>query len=752
MAQSTEYSKTIRIELPPDEETDGLEEQDVRTQDGTTCETVVSDIAIPSLSSLFETVYDSALLTDSNGTILDANNRATQLFGIEKNELHGHSVLDLIAGATPELLDEICENLAEDRFTLIQAICHRNGQSSFPAEITASILHSDGTHYVAFFFRDISKRKQTEAHRAQLNSILLTLSRVGELIADQDASDSPALAVCNNLVESGRYASVWVGLLDESGAITTTIGAGVDTLDLLEEKNQSGWQPSCISKALETHNVITMRSTSAECRDCPACCTDSERASLVVQLESQGDVYGVVAANAPLSFVDDEREIILFREIANALAFALREQEAQVKRRESDAALQAEHDQLEVRVETRTRQLARTNMDLLDEISERKQAEERLRWAVSRLEEHNLAKTQFVSNVSHELGTPLASIKYVIGNMLQGLAGEMSPKAESYLSMMKQDCNRLIDTVNEILDLTRLESGSLGLDRAVLPFKALVRHAVQSLRIQAEMSDIALQMSLPQHELFVDGDVRKLERVVINIVKNAIKYTPAGGSVTVELSPKDDSSKVVFRTKDTGIGIAAEDLPNVTKRYFRVGEHVSGTGLGLSISKDLIELHEGTLHIDSPVSGTDQGTEVTIRLPGRSPLKAMILSDDMDAGSLLKDRIQTAGYHATGSTSHSASDILNDVAGQEPDLVLAYWSSESPDIGAAVAAIAATVDTTCVPILGVVPKDVSTSKSQIMDGIGMTPVIMTDTAIPIPLEEAIEEAILLKRGLTDHKR
>ncbi len=750
MARSDEYTKTIRIELPTDEETALPGPQDVQIQDGTTDESVVPEIAIPGLSSLFETVYDSALLTDSNGTILDANGRATHLFGLAKDELYGRSVLDLIAGASPELLNEIRENLAEDRFTLIQAICFRNGQVSFSAEITASILQFDSTHYVAFFFRDITKRKQTEAHLAQLNSILLTLGRVGELIADQDACDSPAIAVCNNLVESGRYGYVWVGLLDESGAITTAIGAGLDKEDSLAERIRGGWYPPCMLKALTEKEVITVRGTGDECSSCPIRCTSATRANLVVQLESQGDVYGILAANAPVSFVDDEREIILFREIANALAFAMREQEAQVKRRESEAALRSAHDQLEVRVETRTRQLARTNMDLLDEISERKQAEEKLRWAVSRLEEHNLAKTQFVSNVSHELGTPLASIKYVVGNMIQGLAGEMSPKAMSYLSMMRQDCNRLIDTVNEILDLTRLESGSLRLDRAVLPFRALVRHAVQSLRIQAEMSNIELQMHLPQQEVFVDGDVRKLERVVINIVKNAIKYTPAGGSVTVELCPRHDSNEAIFRTKDTGIGIAAEDLPNVTKRYFRVGEHISGTGLGLSISKDLVELHEGTLHIDSPVSGTNQGTEVTIRLPGHPPLNAMVLSDDVEAGDLLRNRIQTAGYHVTGSTSHSAGDILSDVAGQEPDLVLANWSSDAPDIGAAIASIAATIDTTRVPILGIVPTDVSDSKNQIMDGVGMTPVTMNDTAIPV--EEAMEEAILIKRGLTDHRR
>ena len=128
----------------------------------------------------------------------------------------------------------------------------------------------------------------------------------------------------------------------------------------------------------------------------------------------------------------------------------------------------------------------------------------------------------------------------------------------------------------------------------------------------------------------------------------------------------------------------------------------------------------------------------------------MVLSDDVEAGDLLRNRIQTAGYHVTGSTSHSAGDILSDVAGQEPDLVLANWSSDAPDIGAAIASIAATIDTTRVPILGIVPTDVSDSKNQIMDGVGMTPVTMNDTAIPV--EEAMEEAILIKRGLTDHRR
>ena len=279
------------------------------------------------------------------------------------------------------------------------------------------------------------------------------------------------------------------------------------------------------------------------------------------------------------------------------------------------------------------------------DITIRQQAQNALENAVERLQAHDRARMEFVSNVSHELRTPLTSMIYAVSNMLRGVVGPMPEKAFHYLERLQSDCHRLLATVNDILDLRQIENKTLVLTKKVVPLGPVVRDGAESLQVQADAKRIAIRFELSERELFCLCDAQKIERVVLNVVGNAVKFTPANGTITIALAPHPSQPKLALLSVcDTGMGIPSDVLPKVSQRYFRVGDHVSGTGLGLAISREIVELHGGTLEFASPVPGTDCGTAVYIGLPLAPKPTVVALSQDAETSAFLKERIVAQGY------------------------------------------------------------------------------------------------------------
>jgi len=173
----------------------------------------------------------------------------------------------------------------------------------------------------------------------------------------------------------------------------------------------------------------------------------------------------------------------------------------------------------------------------------------------------------------------------------------------------------------------------------------VIRDGAESLQVQADAKRIAIRFELSPRELFCWCDAQKIERVVLNVVGNAVKFTPANGTITVALAQHPNRPKLALLSVcDTGMGIPPEMLPRVSQRYFRVGDHVSGSGLGLAISREIVELHGGTMEFASPVPGTDCGTAVYIGLPLAPKPTVVALSQDAETGAFLKDKIVSQGY------------------------------------------------------------------------------------------------------------
>lgn len=303
------------------------------------------------------------------------------------------------------------------------------------------------------------------------------------------------------------------------------------------------------------------------------------------------------------------------------------------------------------------------------DISSRKKVQEELEHAIARLEEHDRAKSQFIANVSHELRTPMTSMIYAISNMLTGVTGPLSSEVTGYLEMLERECKRLLDTVNDILDLEKIEMGALTLATTRLPLVRIVAHALRPLRAQAQARNVTVSTNMGHGRWFVDCDANKIERVITNVIDNAIKFTPEDSRIDIYVRQDEaDTRFVIVGVSDAGVGIPKDALPHVQERFFRVGDQISGSGLGLSIAKEILERHGGNLAVTSPAPGSDKGTLVTIRMPIAAPPLVLVVDDEPNVLTLLDKQIGGQGYRVAKAESGQAA--LQSVQKERPDLVL----------------------------------------------------------------------------------
>ncbi|MFN8602428.1 MAG: ATP-binding protein [Candidatus Binatia bacterium] len=221
-------------------------------------------------------------------------------------------------------------------------------------------------------------------------------------------------------------------------------------------------------------------------------------------------------------------------------------------------------------------------------------------------------RTDFVANVSHELRTPLTAIKGFAETLLSSGFADRE-RALHFVSIIDRQAERLSRLIDDLLILSDLELGKMPVRRRPVALEPIVREVEDLLAEPARRGGVTLQVDVPP-ELRVEGDPDRLTQVVSNLLDNAIKYTPAGGRISI--AAHADGGTVELSVADTGAGIPAEDLPRLAERFYRVDKarirELGGTGLGLSIVKHIVQAHGGTLRFASRVGA---GTTVTVTLP-----------------------------------------------------------------------------------------------------------------------------------------
>lgn len=247
---------------------------------------------------------------------------------------------------------------------------------------------------------------------------------------------------------------------------------------------------------------------------------------------------------------------------------------------------------LERSVQERTRELATANEQLM------------------RL---NKAKSEFVSAVSHELRTPLAAIKGYAALLRGGQFGALAPAQADRLGRIEKHTDLLTQLINNLLDIARIESGRITMERRPLKVPELLENVLDIVKPQLDLKRIAFTTHT-DGVTEVMGDPAHLPRVFINLLSNAVKYTPEGGAITLSL--EREGTRIRAAVRDSGCGISAEELPNLFQEFYRVAnpinEQTRGSGLGLVLVKRIVEAHQGQIHVHSE---PQRGTTVTVMLP-----------------------------------------------------------------------------------------------------------------------------------------
>jgi signal transduction histidine kinase/HAMP domain-containing protein len=310
-----------------------------------------------------------------------------------------------------------------------------------------------------------------------------------------------------------------------------------------------------------------------------------------VPLRSQQRILGYLGADRG-SLLCTQEDADLLLTVASHVAVALDNAKAY-----SD--LETLTGSLESRVVERTQELQRLN---------------------ERLQDHDRRRSKFVSVASHELRTPMTSIKGFVENMLDGLTGQLSERQQHYLQRVKHNVERLTRIINQLLDWSRIDVGRVELKLEPLRMCEFVQDVVESFQTMAAEKAIMLHVASCEEFPLIRADRDKLEQILWNLVGNAIKFTPHGGQVTVDFTAREDGFAQIC-VVDTGCGIAAYEVPRVFHEFSKVESTIpasQGAQLGLFITKSLVKLHGGHIWVVSQL-GAGSRFCFTIPYAGESP-------------------------------------------------------------------------------------------------------------------------------------
>jgi two-component system sensor histidine kinase/response regulator len=392
------------------------------------------------------------------------------------------------------------------------------------------------------------------------------------------------------------------------------------------------------------------------------------RAELIAPIVVQEKLWGLLIAHecfTPRLWLN--REKTFMQHIAEHLAIAIRQARLY-------AQLQQQKATLEQRVIERTR-------DLHDALLAAQAADQ--------------AKSEFLATMSHELRTPLTCVIGMSATLLRWSFGELNQRQRTYIQTIHDSGERLLELINDILDMSQVEAGRIILDSREFAISGLVSQTLEALQDQAQQNQVQLKLDSkvnPGQDLFL-ADPRRLRQILLNLLTNAIKFTPAGGTVCLKVRP--DAEAMIFQVEDTGIGISPEQRPFLFRKFQQLDSSrqrsYEGMGLGLALTKQLVDLHGGQLEVKSEVG---VGSIFTVRIPSQRvseatdtadqrrevlPLsqRVVLFEEDEEAATVICDMLMAAGHQVIWMVDSTA--VLEQVDLVEPNMVMIGFNLSSLD-------------------------------------------------------------------------
>jgi signal transduction histidine kinase len=303
----------------------------------------------------------------------------------------------------------------------------------------------------------------------------------------------------------------------------------------------------------------------------------------------------------------DEEKLLHSVALQNATSILLARQRAEQELIRTKEALEAKTKEL-------AQSLATTEASLLERDRARAEADE----ARHAAQAANDAKSRFLNMISHELRTPLGAIGGYAALLEEGIPGPLTDEQRKYIARIRHNETHLLQLVNELLDLGKIEAGQSVLNLDLVPVQTVVDSVYSMIEPQVRASALRLEAKSSDPSLIFYADRARVEQIVLNLLSNAVKFTPAGGTLRIDVAPEAD--KICLGVRDTGVGIPTDKLEAVFEAFVQVDSSQTrtrgGTGLGLAISRRLARAMNGDLTVESALG---KGSRFTLSLPRGTP-------------------------------------------------------------------------------------------------------------------------------------
>lgn len=488
-------------------------------------------------------------------------------------------------------------------------------------------------------------KHDSERKLVYTNAVQDAARKINRFIPRARTSEALMQAACNYLIETGGCSGACIILVDEDGTEKNTFSSGFD-----REQIQFSADDHCFKKALNAPEVVVVNQKCPECDDCLMWTKTRNGYAVIQRLECGDRIFGVLCTYVPVELHTEET---LFSEIADDIGFGMRLIEVEKMRKTAEEELRNARQSFTGIVEiskegililspdgivlysnpsaisllnTTPEQLLGNPIDIplnagspheidvtmlsgkpgvaeihqvdtvwkgrpallvtMRDVTERKSLEKQ--------------KEDFMNTVSHDLRTPLTSIKESMSLISSGSLGDTTEQQQEFLSISLRNIDRLMRMIDSLLVMARLETGEITLKKECIDIDALIQEVIISFTPHAQSKSIKLKSALPEDPLYVYADSDKLIEVFNNLVSNSFKFTEKG---YIELSAADKGDYVECAVYDTGQGLDTDELEKVFDKFqqFNADNNSkdNGIGLGLSITKGIVEAHDGKIWVDS---------------------------------------------------------------------------------------------------------------------------------------------------------
>jgi PAS domain S-box-containing protein len=447
--------------------------------------------------------------------------------------------------------------------------------------------------------RDITERKQAEDHILYLQNVLKAIRDVNQLIVHEKNRQKLLQGACDILTQTRNYKLVWIGLTQEGvQEVLPAAQAGFEegylkTIKITMDDSATGKGPT--GTAIRTQKPSIMRNIAGDPGYEPwreEALMRGYTSSAAIPLVYENRVFGALNMYTVLADAFDDEEIDLLVEVGQDIAFALHNIEMEEERKRAEEALRKIHEELEERVTERTRELAQANIQL---------------------KEMDRLKSEFLATMSHELRTPLNSIIGFVGIILHGIVGEINEEQKKQLSMVYSSARHLLSLINDILDLSRIESGKMETSLTRFKIEEVVSEVTQTLSPVISQKGLRLVTEMPDETPEIYSDRKKVLQILLNLVNNAVKFTNEG---EIKIDCTVDNHNLEVSVSDTGIGIKRENMSYLFEAFRQVDgssqRRYEGAGLGLYLCRKLVTLLGGKIWAESEY---EKGSRFTFTLP-----------------------------------------------------------------------------------------------------------------------------------------